>query len=924
MLTCARTRPWLTIGLVMGVWLALGAASASGQTQLRAECVMDGLNEPVDVQSTPAFPDYIYIVELNERGRDVGRILWMNVLSGDTGVFFETPTPISTGFERGLLAMVWDPDAASNGFFYVNYTDPTGTNVVARFGTISPILADPLSKRVITTIWQTYGFHNSHWMGFGPNDGFLYIAVGDGGSSNDPENRAQRIVNSPHGKMLRVDPHGDDFPKDDRRNYSIPPSNPFVGIEGDDEIWAYGLRNPWRNAFDPATGDLYIADVGQYAWEEINYEPAGSLGGANYGWRCWEGTHRSSVDPCDSPRGVLPIYEYPHSAPAPYTCSITGGPVYRGPDPDLNGRYFFADLCSTQIWSIRVVGGAATDLREHTPIDAGPGRTIAYMSTFGVDQLGAMYVVDYQDGEVFRLMPESSVPGDCNANGWDDRAEIDVGMEADLDGGPTGWPALGAERFAMHCASCHGVDGAGFFGPNIRNKPRTRLWEMLLPPSNHPGGTRPQYTPTDFANIEAYLSDLGTRARPDAIPDECQSLPDCDRDGVSDGAEFAAGTQRDTDFGGFPDECVTTMLSPSAAPGGNVHTTFVRADGVVVALTYDAPGARWLVSEYDDLGAPEALRSESFVDANDQSCYVAVASTGGLHLVSPEIPGDEARNLTEEIPGSTPIVRSSTTFTSLDGLAFVAGIDSAGDLVMYWQTGQVDIDGRKIWSYSNLYRDHLEPQGLTKPAFTGELASYVTPWNGLNIAGLDSQGLIWSVWWAPGMGLWSASNLSEITGAAPIVGKLTAYTTSWGGLNLAGLDAQGNVVVTWWVPEFAGNWEKSNLSEQFAHPGLRVGELTSYVTPWGGMNIAGIDEDGQLVIYWWSPGLDAWVVSPLSALIPGAPLPVSSVRGLAAPTGMLSVFAFTSEASGGDIVRYFWSPDGQWEAENVSQTAVPR
>jgi glucose/arabinose dehydrogenase len=919
---------WIVAGAMLCAWLgcALARARAQGPAQLKAACIVSDLNFPVDVQSTPAFPDYLYIVELNERGSNIGRIRWLNVISGDTGTFFETPFPVSTGFEQGLLAMTWDPDAANTGYFYINYTDDAGTNVIVRFGIISPILADPFNIKVITTIWQPYRYHNSSWLAFGPSDGYLYIGSGDGGGVADPDNRAQTLVNTPHGKILRIDPRGDDFPKDDLRNYSIPPSNPFVGVEGDDEIWDYGLRNPWRNAFDPATGDLYIADVGEDAWEEVNFEPAGGAGGVNYGWRCWEGSRRSTVEDCDSPQGVPPVHEYPHGN-TPRRCSVTGGVVYRGPDPDLNGRYFFADLCSREIWSIRMVGGAATDLRLHTPIDAGRGRLIANISTFGVDQLGAMYVVDYQDGELFRFLPSASVENDWNANGWDDRLEIRRGILQDLDGGPTGWPALGAERFATDCASCHNVDGsggAGLAGPGIRNTGRTALWDTLLPPTAHAGGARPRYSPEDFANIEAYLSDVGTRSRPDMVPDQAQALPDCDGNGICDGAEFAAGTQHDARFDGYPDECVTSLISPSAATGGSVHTTFLRADGVVVELSYDPPTGRWLESQYTDLGPRRVLACESFVDADSQACYVAVASDEGLHVVSPEMPGEPARNLTEEIPGSTPIVRSSTTFTSRDGLTFVAGLDGAGDLVMYWQTGQVDAQGRKIWSYTNLYRDHLEPQGLTRPDFAGELVSYVTPWNGLNIAGLDGQGIIWSVWWAPGMGRWRSSNLSEITGAAPIAGKLTAYTTPWGGLNLAGLDADGNVVVTWWVPEFDGEWQKTNLSEQFRHPGLKAGELTSYVTPWGGLNIAGLDAEGQLVVYWWSPGMDDWVVSPLSSLIPGAPLPASSVQGLASPTGMLSLFAFTRENQGGDVVRYFWSPDGRWQVENVSQQAVPR
>jgi glucose/arabinose dehydrogenase len=923
----AATEDRMTLARVACCLIALVtvARSAHAQTALKAELVMQGLNQPVDVQSTPAFPEYIYIVELIEPDEPVGRIMWKNVHTGATGVFFETPEDVWRGVERGLQAMVWDPHAAENGFFYVNYNDATGTNVVARFHADSATSADASSRHVVLEIGQSLTNHQSHWLGFGPSDGLLYIAVGDGGGSNDPQNRAQTIDNEWHGKLLRVNPNVDSFPVDVLKNYGVPASNPFVGRDGDDEIWAYGLRNPWRNAFDPATGDLYIADVGQGAWEEIDFEPAGFTGGANYGWRCWEGTHRSEVEPCDSPQGVPPVYEYGHDAGA---CAITGGVVYRGPDPDLNGRYFFGDLCSAQVWSIRMSGGAATDLREHTPLATTDGRSPQSVVSFGVDQLGGLYVVDYNGGQVFRLVPAQGVTNDCNANGWDDRSEIDLGMATDQDGGPTGVPSAGVTKFSTDCASCHGSNGSGGSAPAIRNTPRTRLWDVLLAPSAHAGGTHPQYSPADFANIEAYLSDLGTRARPDAIPDECQTLPDCDRDGTPDAAEFAAGTQRDLDFDGLPDECVTTAITSSAAPSGNLHASFVRPDGAVVVLDYDAPTQRWLATEYNRLGTPESLRAESFVDSTDGLGYVAVSARNGLHLVVPEVPGTPSRNLTSEIPGATAIVGATTSFTSLDGITFIAGMDGSGDLVAYWQTGQLDAQGRKIWSFSNFYRDHLEPQGMPRPAFTGELVSYVTPWNGLNIAGLDAAGTIWSVWWAPGLSLWRSSNLSEITGAAPIVGKLTAYVTSWGGLNLAGLDAQGQVVVTWWVPQFGGNWEKNNLSQQFGHPGLKPGELTSYVTPWGGLNIAGLDQDGQLVIYWWSPGMDQWVVSPLSALIPGAPLPASSVRGLASPTGLLSVFAFTAGDGGGggegDVIRYFWQPDGQWQVENVSQKATPR
>ncbi len=914
------------IAATLGV-LATGVPIAAAQTELRAQLVTNELRLPVDLQSTPAYPEYVYIPELNPESGTTGRIFWLNVLTQEHGVFLELPDPVGIGAELGVLAMVWDPDAPQNGYFYVTYASAEPRSIVVRFTASSATSADPLSKRVIITIPHQNRNHLAHWLGFGPEDGYLYFASGDGGPADDVYNRAQTLVGELRGKILRLDPDGDDFPEDDLRNYAIPVSNPFVGIEGDDEIWAYGVRNPWRNTFDPLTGDFYIADVGQYYREEINFEPAGSAGGNNYGWRCWEGTRqRDPSEPCDSPRGVIPILDYPHDGPQPNKCSIIGGIVYRGPDPDLNGRYFYGDFCSAHIWSIRVVDGQATDHRTHTPISAGEGREVNNITSFGRDQLGGMYVLDLWESEVYRIVPVSSVAGDCNANGWADELEGGSGLGTDLDGGPTGSPAMGGERFIANCSSCHKADGSGQFGPNIRNKTRTRIKQMM-DETLHPGGVPPDaqnFTERDFANIEAYLSDEGTKARPDGTPDACQTLLDCDGDGVPDGAEFFAGTQHDLDFDGLADECDHLALSPAVSESGVLHASYVTDAGIVVVLDYDVVGQRWLVTQYDGIGDPGALRSESFVDSHDSLSYVAVQSPDALTLVSPDAPATPARDLTAELPGSTPIVRSSTTFTSLDGIQFIAGIDGAGELVVYFQTGQVDAEGRQIWAFSNLYADHLRPQSLPTPAFEGDLVSYVTSWNGLNIAGLDANGVIWSVWWAPTMTLWSASNLSEITGAEPIVGKLTAYVTSWGGINLAGLNASGEVVVSWWVPEFGGNWSKNNLSQQFGHPGLKVGELTSYVTAWGGLNVAGLDSDGNLVVYWWSPGMDDWVVSPLSALIPGAPLPASSVRGLAAPTGMLSVFAFTSDDEDADVIRYYWQPDGQWQVENVSGAAVPR
>jgi hypothetical protein len=271
-------------------------------------------------------------------------------------------------------------------------------------------MADPLSVRRILGFAQPFTNHNGGWMAFGP-DGFLYIASGDGGSGNDPQNNAQDVTNNFLGKMLRIDVGGDDFPTDSTRNYAIPASNPFVGQTGDDEIWAYGLRNPWRSSFDRATGDLYIADVGQNVWEEINVQPSSSLGGENYGWRLREGLVPTPTVGGDKPLGAIdPIYVYRHGTGLDQGYSVTGGYVYRGPIQELNGNYFFADFSRSRVWSLRFNGDApaefnGTNYRDYTPWtsllrpDVGTIRDIA---SFGEDAQGNLYIVDY-GGEIYRL-----------------------------------------------------------------------------------------------------------------------------------------------------------------------------------------------------------------------------------------------------------------------------------------------------------------------------------------------------------------------------------------------------------------------------------------------------------------------------------------------------------------------------------------
>jgi hypothetical protein len=264
--------------------------------------------------------------------------------------------------------------------------------------------------------------HNGGWIDFGPNDGFLYVAVGDGGGGNDNgtghtagTGNAQDITDNLLGKILRIDVHNDAFPADANRNYANPGSNPFVGVTGDDEIWAYGLRNPFRSSFDPANGNLYIGDVGQGAREEIDVQLASSGGGENYGWRLREGmiqTPAGGIGGAKPPGAIDPIYDYLHGSGTTQGNSVTGGIVYRGPITAMQGHYFFADFVNDRIWSLAFDGSAPsthngtnyTNFVDRTDQLVVSGTTIDSIVAFGDDLAGNLYIVDI-GGEIFRVVP---------------------------------------------------------------------------------------------------------------------------------------------------------------------------------------------------------------------------------------------------------------------------------------------------------------------------------------------------------------------------------------------------------------------------------------------------------------------------------------------------------------------------------------
>jgi uncharacterized repeat protein (TIGR01451 family) len=350
------------------------------------EIVASGFTHPVQVTHAGDGSGRLFVVE------QPGTI-WI-LKNGEVldKPFLDLTDQVDYGGERGLLGLAFHPNYRANGYFYVNYTRAgDGATVIARYhvSTGNPDVAAPESAEVLLTVGQPYGNHNGGQLLFGPLDGYLYVGMGDGGSGGDPLNHAQNVTTL-LGAMLRLD-------VDDSSPYSIPPDNPFVGHDGRDEIWAIGLRNPWRFSFDRETGDLYIGDVGQNLWEEIDYQAASTPGGVNFGWRCKEGTHDYDFSG-GCPQLILtdPIAEYSHTEGR----SVTGGFVYRGRRyPALVGRYFYADYVTGKIWSLYKTG-SEPDTWAPPQLELDTGLNI---SAFGEDEDGELYVVDLSGGTIRRL-----------------------------------------------------------------------------------------------------------------------------------------------------------------------------------------------------------------------------------------------------------------------------------------------------------------------------------------------------------------------------------------------------------------------------------------------------------------------------------------------------------------------------------------
>jgi glucose/arabinose dehydrogenase len=402
----------MRLGRVLLLVLIFGA-SLNAQTPLRARVYTSGLTNPLAFVQDPTDVANQFVVEQGGRIRVV-----RDGVALDTD-FLDLRGAIVAGGEQGLLGLAFAPETAS-GRFFVNFTDRSGNTVVARFRRSgNPLIADPASRFDLrwggsdAFIRQPFANHNGGNLLFGP-DGYLYIGMGDGGSGDDPDHRAQNPQEL-LGKMLRINVN---VPDADPTGYVIPPDNPFVtaGAAARPEIWAFGLRNPWRYAFDDpmrgGTGALVIGDVGQNHWEEIDYEPRGS-GGRNYGWRNREGAHDyiTSRPPAFQPL-VDPIFEYDHTAGQ----SITGGYVYRGAalGPAHVGRYFFADFIQGRVWSIAFTTDATGTIRgsgltEHTA-DFGGTSQLGNISSFGMDAAGEVYLVSYSRGMILKVVGPLTAP----------------------------------------------------------------------------------------------------------------------------------------------------------------------------------------------------------------------------------------------------------------------------------------------------------------------------------------------------------------------------------------------------------------------------------------------------------------------------------------------------------------------------------
>ncbi len=422
-----KTLSALCSALLALIALALPAPAArAGVPAITSELLLSGLVNPTFVTFAPGDPTRLYILE--QRG--VIRVAVNGVLQPLP--FLDIDALVPNYPFGGLIGMAFDPDFVNNGFFYIHHSNPPGVSFngtrifIARYTiTADPNVADAGSRHVILELpfTVTRGDHVGGSILF-DFDGFMRLPLGDGTTTGTATAGAMsQSLMSLWGKTLRIDPSADAYPADPMRNYTPAPGNPFNGQTPFTEIWARGWRNPFRATIDRATGDFYCADVGLVSREEINFESVAHTGGNNYGWNCAEGNLCTTNANCNCVTDSLtfPVHEYPRAD----GCSITGGSVYRGcAIPGLEGRYFYSDWCSARVWSFELVGGAVTDVREHTAsLNPGGGQPgISSVVAISEDFYGELHVCDNSAGRVFKIVPAGGILDD-NMNGVADQCE---------------------------------------------------------------------------------------------------------------------------------------------------------------------------------------------------------------------------------------------------------------------------------------------------------------------------------------------------------------------------------------------------------------------------------------------------------------------------------------------------------------------
>lgn len=375
--------------------LVFAASSICGTAGIGVEKVASGFDRLVWAGMPEGSKDKLWVME------QAGKVWIVDLKTGKRAdePFLDIQDDVTRKKnEQGLLGLAFAPDFQKTGRFYVNFTDTDNFTRIVRFTTKDHITTDPSTAEVILKYKQPYGNHNGGWISFGP-DGMLYIGNGDGGSGNDPKNNGQSLETL-LGKILRID-------VSTKTGYRVPADNPFVNKKKvKPEIWAYGVRNPWRCSFDRKTGDFWMGDVGQNHLEEINFMPRGKGSGANYGWRLREGDIKTPAKKVGGPApkdAIEPVFVYKHGSGNNEGLSVTGGYVYRGAIKELQGRYIFADYQNPRIWSFRMSGEKAEDIKDHTDTLQPEGEKVMLISSFAEDPNGELFIVSLS-GTVYQIV----------------------------------------------------------------------------------------------------------------------------------------------------------------------------------------------------------------------------------------------------------------------------------------------------------------------------------------------------------------------------------------------------------------------------------------------------------------------------------------------------------------------------------------